>query len=325
MICTKAIVGAVVVFLGFVGAAAQPAFSAEEPPTWAYPVNPPDFKPHVDDGVLRRVPNSAATYPLAQLRNLFVAPDWHPQDHPPMPEIVATGRKPGVFACGFCHRADGSGGPENSSLAGLPAAYIVQQMADYKSGARSTAVPKRAPQALMISLSKTITDEEVREAAAYFSALKPRANIKVVETDTVPKTYVAGWFLARIKGGETEPIGLRIIEVPEDLDQFEHRDSRAQFVAYVPRGSLAKGEALVRTGRSGKTMQCSICHGQDLKGIGGVPSIAGRSPSYVVRQLYEIQSGVRAGVAAQLMKETVAKLTVEDMAAIAAYLASQAP
>jgi len=50
--------------------------------------------------------------------------------------------------------------------------------------------------------------------------LKPRAAINVVETPTVPKTGVAGWFLAALPGGETEPAGGRIIEVPEDLERF---------------------------------------------------------------------------------------------------------
>ena len=205
--------------LAAIYSAVMPAFGAEEPPAWAYPVNPPDFKPHPDDGVLRRVTGSASTYSLTQLRDRFIAPVWHPGDHPPLPPIVAQSRKPSVFACGFCHRADGPGGPENSSLAGLPAAYIVQQMADYKNGARKTSVPKRNVD-LMISLSKDITDAEVQAAAAYFSALKPRANIRIVETDTVPRTFVAGWFLAASKTGEREPIGQRVIEVPEDLEQF---------------------------------------------------------------------------------------------------------
>src|SRR5215510_6761267 len=238
--------------LATVLAMATPIFSAEEPPAWAYPVNPPDFKPHPDDGILRRVPGSTATYSLSQLRDRFIAPVWHPEDHPPLPSIVAQGRKPNVFACGFCHRADGPGGPENSSLAGLPAAYIVQQMAEYKSGVRTTSVPKRNVD-LMISLSKDINDAEVAAAAAYFSALKPRANIKVVETDAVPKTFVAGWFLAAAKTGDKEAIGRRIIEVPEDLDRFEDRDPRSRFIAYVPVGSISKGprwsEPAARAGR----------------------------------------------------------------------------
>jgi cytochrome c553 len=114
-----------------------------------------------------------------------------------------------------CHWADGPGGPEIASLAVLPAQHIVQQMADFKSGARTTSVPQRTPPQLMIKTAKNITDAEIGQAAIYFSGLKPRAAIKVV-TATVPKTRVAGWFLAALPGGETEPIAGRIIEVPED-------------------------------------------------------------------------------------------------------------
>ena len=178
---------------------------------------------------------------------------------------------------------------------------------------------------LMISLAKAATDAEVQAAAAYFSALKPKSIIKVVETETVPKTFVAGMFLAAVKMGDKEPIGQRIIEVPEDLHQFEHRDSRSQFMAYVPVGSVAKGEALVKTGGAGQTVPCAICHGPDLKGVGPIPGIAGRSPSYVVRQLYDFKHGVRAGTGSALMKPAVEKLTLDDMINLAAYAASLAP
>jgi hypothetical protein len=73
----------------------------------------------------------------------------------------------------------------------------------------------------MIKTAKGITGAEIEQAAAYFSELKPRATIKVVETATVPKTRVAGWFLAALPGSETEPIGGSIIEVPEDLERFD--------------------------------------------------------------------------------------------------------
>jgi cytochrome c553 len=295
------------------------------PPAWAYPMNPPDFKLTPDDGSLRHVPGSTAAYTLSQLRDRFTGPDWHPGDHATMPAVVARGRKPDVFACGFCHRADGPGGPENASLAGLPAAYIVQQMADFKSGARKTSVPQRVPTQLMTSLSKAVTDAEVEAAAAYFSALKPKSVIGVVETDTVPKTYVAGWYLAALKTGDKEPIGQRIIEVPEDPEQFEHRDARSRFIAYVPIGSIAKGEVLVKSGGTGKTIQCGICHGPDLKGLGPIPGIAGRSPSYIMRQLYDFKHGARAGVGSALMKPNVEKLALEDMVSLAAYIASLTP
>jgi len=315
------------------------------PPPWAYPVDPPGVVAPKDDGTLRHVPDSTITFTLTQVKDGFLSPDWHPNDHPALPEIVAHGRKPEVMACGYCHRAEGTGGPENASLAGLPAAYIIQQMADFKSGARKTSLPLRAPQKNMMALASKATSAEVEAAAAYFSSLKPKANIKVVEADMVPQTHVHGWHLANLKNGQTEPIGQRIIEFPDDLEQFVSRDSRAHFTAYVPPGSIEKGKVLVTTGGNGRTVQCTICHGPDLKGLshidsalaagkvdsagaafqGPIPGIAGRSPTYIVRQLYDIQHGVRAGISSALMKPTVEKLTIEDMIDLAAYAASLQP
>jgi len=298
------------------------AYAAEESPPWAYPTPPPGYKPSPDDGSLRHVPESNKTYSTPQVRDYFLAPDWHPESHPQMPPIVAIGRKPEVFACGFCHRAEGTGGPENASLAGLPAAYILQQLADYKGGLRSTAVPNRKPQAAMIAVAKAVTDDEARAAANYFSGLKPRQNIRVIETEQVPRTVVS-WVLARQEPEIGEPIGQRIIETPDQLEHFESRDSRATFTAYVPKLSLKRGEALV-TGQD-LAPACAACHGKDLRGLGGIPSIAGRSPTYLFRQLHEFKIGSRAGAGAAPMKEAVSRLSHADMIAISAYAASLPP
>jgi len=177
----------------------------------------------------------------------------------------------------------------------------------------------------MTSLSKAATEADVLSAAAYFSGLKPKKVITVIETDMVPKTYVAGWFLAVVNDRDREPLGQRIIEVPKDLERFESRDARSEFIAYVPIGSVAKGEWLVTTGGDGKTIQCGICHGPDLKGLGPIPSIAGRSPSNIVRQLYDLQHGERTGPWSPLMVGVVTKFSEEDLVSLAAYLASREP
>jgi cytochrome c553 len=242
-----------------------------------------------------------------------------------MPEILARGRKPGMFACGYCHYPNGQGRPENSSLAGLSAGYIAQQMADYKNGLRKTSEPAMTAPAFMPAQAKSATEAEGKISGEYFASLQYKPWIKVVETDTVPKTHVAGFMLVPLEGAGTEPIGQRIIEVAEDLARTSLRDPRSGFVAYVPVGSIRRGEALVTTGGAGKTIPCGTCHGQDLKGLGDVPPLAGRSPSYTVRQLYDYQSGARAGLLSPLMKESVAKLTIDDMVSIAAYTASRAP
>jgi cytochrome c553 len=301
------------------------AGAADPPPPWAFAVNPPGTQPAPDDGTEWHVPASTAGFTRTQLRDLYSVPDWYPNDHPGMPEVVAHGRKPDVYACGFCHLPNGLGRPENSSLAGLPAAYIAQQVADFKSGVRRSAEPASLPVNLMVAVANGATDAEVRAAAEYFSALERRQWIRMMETNTVPKTHVAGWMLVASEPAATEPIGQRIIEMPENLERTELRDSASGFVAYVPVGSIEKGEALVTNGGAGKTIACGICHGTDLKGLGPIPGLAGRSPSYIVRQLYDIQHGVRNGPWAGLMKAVVAQLSGEDMVSIAAYTASRAP
>jgi cytochrome c553 len=306
----------------------QPPTPASAPPlsfpAWAYPWVP-DFKVAPADDVPQHVPDSAASFTIKQERDLFFVPDWHPEDHPAMPDVVAHGRMPDVRACGSCHRAAGTGGPENASLAGLPAAYIVQQIEDYKSGARKFAGPQRGPSVLMTAIAKASNEEEIKSAAAYFSALKPATNIKVVETDTVPVTQIARVFYMLVKDGGTEPIGQRIIETPVDAAQFEHRDTRSQFIAYVPKGSIAKGEVLATTGGAGITTPCITCHGPDLRGVAPIPGIAGRSPSYLVRQLYDFQQHARAGSAGAPMGPVVEKLSPDDMISLAAYVTSLTP
>ena len=304
--------------------APAPVTSQQPPPPWAYPIQPP-VKPPPDDGVPRRVPGSTAALTLTEIRDLYVAPDWHPGDHPPMPGVVGRGRKPDMFACGYCHYPNGQGRPENSSLAGLSAGYIAQQVADYKNGLRKSSEPTMGPPALMVANAKSATEDDVKISAEYFASLKYKPWIRVVETETVPKTHVAGFMLVPLEGAGMEPIGQRIIEVAEDVARTTLRDPRSGFIAYVPVGSTKRGEALVTTGGRGKTTMCATCHGQDLKGLGDIPPLAGRSPSYTVRQLYDFQSGARAGLLSAQMKESVAKLTIDDMVSIAAYTASRTP
>lgn len=302
------------------------AAGADTPPAWAYVIPAPGLKPPADDGTIRRVPGSTVGYTLTQLRDFFMSADWHPGDYPVRPDVIARGRKPDLFACGVCHRADGPGGPENANLTGLPASYMVQQMRDFKSGARKSSVPTLVPHALKAKVAQNVTDEEMEIAAAYFAAIKPRSIVRVLEATTAPKTYGAATsYLVPLKTGESEPLGERIIEVPEDVEQFISRDTRARFVAYVPIGSIKRGQSLALTGGGGLTQQCATCHGADLKGLGPIPGIAGRSPTYMVRQLYDFKHGARAGAGSALMKATVDKLTIQDMIALAAYAASLPP
>jgi cytochrome c553 len=310
------------------GIAAAPPQDEKSPPnlpSWAYPINPPDDKGSPDDGSAHHVPGSNKALTRTQATDAYNVPDWHPEEHPSMPTVVEHGRKPGVRGCGYCHLPNGLGRPENASLASLPPSYIMQQIADFKTGARKTSEPNMAPPVAMAMIAGAVTDADLKEAADYFSSLKLKPWIRVVETSTVPKTKISGTMHVVIEGGGKEPIGNRIIEVPEDLKRTELRDAASGFIAYAPVGSVKKGEALVTTGGAGKTIRCTICHGPDLHGLGPVPPIAGRSPSYIVRQLFDIQQGNRHGQWTELMKAPVAHLSNEDFVSIAAYLASRKP
>jgi cytochrome c553 len=275
------------------------------------------------DTSLKHIPDSTQAFTLAHIRDFFDVADWFPGDHPIPPDVVLKGRAPSVRGCGMCHLPNGKGRPENAPVAGQPYAYILQQLIDFKNDLRTSAEARKTNTAQMTEGAKAMTDDEMAAVATYFSSMKWTPWIRVVEADTVPKTRIAGNVFIPIPDAGTEPIGNRIIESPEDTARFDLRDPHSGFVAYVPTGSITRGAALVAGGGGGKTTPCIICHGPDLNGLGPVPGIAGRSPSYLVRQLYDIQQGTRKGAWSPLMKPVVAGLTQDDMLAIAAYVASR--
>ncbi len=308
--------------------------AAGPPPAWAYgfvlpvadePKAPAAQPAVIDDGSQRHIPGATLSFTLTQVRNVYGPADWFPGDHPPMPGIVGQGRMEAMIqACGLCHYPNGKGRQENAGVAGLPYSYFVQTVADFKNGLRKSSDPRKANTNNMIRFAANMTDGEVKASAIYFSSMKWTPWIRVVETSRVPKTRVQFGMFLKLEGNDTEPLGKRIVESPEDAERTELlRDPHSGFIAYVPVGSIKKGEALVVRGGGGKTVACATCHGTDLTGSGPVPGIAGRSPSYLVRQLYDMQAGNRHGEWTALMKPVVEKLTSDDMIAIAAYTSSR--
>jgi cytochrome c553 len=263
------------------------------------------------------------SFTLAQVRDTYGPADWFPGDHGEMPPIVKNGRRDAqILACSLCHYPNGKGRPENAAVSGLPVQYFVQTMLDFKNDVRKSSDARKANTNRMIAFAKAMTDEEIRASAAYFGAIKWSPWIRVVEADAVPTSRIAAGMFIPLEGAEagTEPIGQRIIEVPENTEQTETlRNPRSGFVAYVPRGSIGRGEAI------SARAQCALCHGANLTGLGPVPGIAGRSPSYIVRQLYDFQSGARKGHWGELMKSAVASMSADDMIAVAAFAASRTP
>jgi len=293
----------------------------EQPPNsppWAFPLITEMNIPEGPEPL--SLPGSNRTYTFAQIYDLLNPPNWFPDRHPPSPEIILKGHGR-AQACGSCHLMSGLGRPEMAGLTGLPPDYIVQQLADFRSRARIDAGGR------MNNVAQDLTIEEARQAAGWFASLQSQVFTRVVETDRVQESFIGprgGTRFAK-PGGGMEPIGTRIITLPEDAERMRLRDPFSGFVAYVPMGSLAAGRTLIETGGAGKTLTCGLCHGLDMRGVGNVPRLAGQHPIYTARQLYLFKDGRRNGASAAVMKAAVEQLTDEDIVAISAYLGSLPP
>ena len=180
---------------------------------WAYVLNDPAASTEAPDpDELVTVPGSSVSMPRSAINIDNGPPDWHPDGHPRMPDVVAYGGREGVVACGYCHLPNGQGKPENAGLAGQPYEYLVQQMTDWRNGRRRPGEPRMGPPSFMERIGLATSDEEARVAAQYFSSMDFQPWVRVVETDSVPRTRFAGWIHEVVEGGGAEPIGARVVE-----------------------------------------------------------------------------------------------------------------
>ena len=294
-------------------------------PDWPWPKGASEpAKP--DDGQLFRIPGSTRSYTDTQINRSTSTVDWFPELHPAPPAPVISGKNGAYHACGQCHLIDGRGKPDTADLRGLPVAYVLQQLTDMKEGKRHGSVP-HATIKDMIPIARAIDEGDARLAAAYFYSIPATRGIRIVETNTVPVTHPGPHGVQLVDAsGAREPIGVRIIELPENVQRTLLRDATSGFIAYVPKGSIKRGELLAKTGDAGRTLPCATCHGPGLKGMGDLfPPLAGRSPSATARQLYDFKSGARDGRNALAMKPVVANLTDRDIVDLTAYIASLQP
>jgi cytochrome c553 len=278
----------------------------------------------VENGIKNSLPGTSLTFTRVEANYSWQPADWYPGDHPEMSELIATGdMERGIRPCALCHFPNGQGKIENGHVGGLPANYILQQLEAFASGDRISADYRKANTNEMARIAAWLTDEEKQHVADYYSSIPFRSMVRVVESENAPQIRASlNRLLMADEEAPWEPLGNRIVEVAEDAEETEvMRNPRGTFVAYVPIGSVAKGEELVSTG-GGKTIQCGICHGPGQNGLADVPSIAGRTASYTMRQLWDMKQGTRVS---PFMSAVIANLDAEDMLNIVAYLATLPP
>lgn len=306
-------------------AACQP--KPEPPPGallgWAYPQGVKSNLPPYPAGP-QHIPGSAVTYAGEALNKGAGPPDWFPDSHPPAPEVVAQGRK-GLMACAECHQIGGGGSLGSPNLAGLSEDYIVQQVREFREGRRASWKANWPTNLDMIKVAKTVTDEELAAAAAYYAALPYKPRVRVVEGETAPATKpnYYGW-LDLAPGKPPQALNGQVIEVAEDGPRMLLADPNAVIVVHAPIGATARGEALAASG-GGNGQACAACHGQGLKGSPVAPPLAGRSAAYLARQLLDIKTGARNGPLAAQMQGPARGLNDEEIRDLAVYAASLKP
>ena len=142
---------------------------------------------------------------------------------------------------------------------------------DMKNDLRKSADPRKNNTNNMINFAKAMTPQEMQEAADYYASMKWTPWIKVQEVAQVPKMRSQAGMWLPLEGANAgmEPIGMRVIEMPDNVEQVEKmRSARTGFTAYVPVGSVAKGQPLVMNGDPARgIVACTVCHGGDLHGV----------------------------------------------------------
>ena len=285
---------------------------------WAFPGPGPSAR--TNPATVKTLRGSPAHYTQAQIDSGFLAIDWWPKTHPPLPQVVRAGDPPHVLACGYCHLPDGHGRPENAALAGLPVAYITAQAKAMHDGTRKSIDQSWPPIAGMMEIAHNVSAADVANAAAYFSKRPYIERTRVVESRLIPRVAPVAFAYKRLPGNGREVLGARIVETPVDFTRFTLRDSTVNYIAYVPPGALARGNAIA-AGKRGAP-ECMDCHGTGLRGSEIAPPIAGRPATELFRQLVSFKRGTRQ---VSVMQSEVSSLQTSDFIDVAAYVASLKP
>jgi cytochrome c553 len=121
-------------------------------------------------------------------------------------------------------------------------------------------------------------------------------------------------------------LGISATLSPEDMANVG-----AYFAEQKPNGNKASDEKLVAAGQklyhggnqATGVSACAACHSPSGAGIPAqFPRLAGQHPAYILAQLKAFKSGERANDPGKMMQGTVARMTDQEMAAVAEYVAT---
>ena len=287
------------------------AYPRSESTTFGQPLGPGPF----------HMPGSSLTLTRAEVQKAVGPIDWHPEDHPLPPAIVAGSVGAKVTPCAECHALNGAGFPGSADLAGLPSAYIVEQVMAFRSGERRSGDPGQPDTAEMIKVARKVAPDALKEAADYYAALPRPHWLSVAETTRAPRTVPDryGW-LDPAPGGGVEPLGGRVVELSDDLPRTFLDDDHVILRDYVPLGAIARGKRVADGAGGG--IACRSCHGPELRGEGAAPPIAGRPAAYLARTLWDIRLGARRNAGVAPMRAVAGGLSSAQVRDLSAYLAS---
>ena len=247
--------------------------------------------------------------------------------------------------CAGCHSIDGNAlNPNNPSLAGQPADYLVKAMKDYRDGRRSDP--------MMTNALNNMQDETIANLAAYYASQYPesplqRARMDYSKFDPVAEgSKIAGSCGGchgkngnSLKAGIPSLTGLNVkylVTATRDYRDGMRKnkvmrnmvgtlsDTDIEKVAFyyatqspmssktAPKADLAAGEKI--------SSGCTSCHGEGgVSTTAGTPSLAGQDASYLAAATRDYAQGVRNN---ETMSGPAKGLKPKDIVNVAGYFAS---
>jgi len=113
------------------------------------------------------------------------------------------------------------------------------------------------------------------------------------------------------------------------LSEDDMKNVAAFYESQAPKGGKAAadkvelGERIYRAGIAEKGVAaCTACHGPTGAGIStsGYPAVSGQHSAYVESQLQKFAEGSRSNDPNRMMRDIAAKLSKDEMAAVASYM-----